>query len=74
MTKEYHRLDLIDAIDKMYGRDYAGKSGVLSAVLESVLLTVEVWEPGLFEDIMRNEMAVQEKVKQGMIKGELNDE
>ncbi len=69
MTKEYSRNDLRDAIDDMYGSNYAGKSGCLQAVLESVLITVEVWEPELFKRIMETEMAVQE-----MIKGEQNDE
>lgn len=66
MTKEYRRHELIEAIDEMYKNNYAAKSGVLSAVLESVLIAVEVWEPELFKRIMKNEMAVQE-----MIKGEL---
>lgn len=67
MTKEYNSKDLVDAIDEMYGNDYAGKSGCLQAVLQSVLITVEVREPELFKRIMETEMAVQE-----MIKGEQN--
>ena len=69
MTKEYSRNDLIDAIDDMYGSNYAGKSGCLQAVLQSILITVEVQEPELFKRIMDTEMAVQE-----LIKGEQNDE
>lgn len=68
MTKEYSRNDLIDAIDDMYGSNYAGKSGCLQAVLQSILITVEVQEPELFKRIMDTEMAVQE-----LIKGEQND-
>ncbi len=69
MTKEYSRNDLIDSIDDMYGSNYAGKSGCLQAVLESILITVEVQEPELFKRIMDTEMAVQE-----VIKGEQNDD
>ena len=69
MTKEYHRRDLIEAIDEMYGSNYAAKSGALSGVLKSVLITVDVWEPELFKRIMETEMAVQE-----IIKGEQNDD
>ncbi len=63
MTKEYSRNDLTDAIDEMYGSDYAGKSGCLKAVLQSILITVEVQEPELFKRIMDTEMAVQAWLK-----------
>lgn len=75
MTKEYNRNDLIDSIDDMYGSDYAGKSGGLSAVLESVLITVEVWDRELFKRIMELELHVQERVKEELRKrGEQNDD
>ena len=63
MTKEYHRSDLIEAIEERCGNDYAAEAGALLAVLESVLITVEVWEPELFKRIMETEMAVQEMIK-----------
>ena len=78
MTKEYNSKDLLDAIDKMYGSDYAGKSGCLQAVLQSILITVEVREPELFNKIMDTEMAVQGWLKAVHedvgIKGEQNDD
>lgn len=78
MTKEYNRNDLIDSIDDMYGSDYAGKSGCLQAVLQSILITVEVKEPELFKRIMDTEMAVQAWLKvvheDVGIKGEQNDD
>lgn len=74
MTKEYHRHELIEAIEETCRNNYAAKSGVLSAVLESVLITAEVWEPELFKRIMETEMAVQERVKEELRKrGEHND-
>ncbi len=63
MTKEYNSKDLVDAIDEMYGIDYALKSGYLQAVLQSILITVEVREPELFKRIMDTEMAVQETMQ-----------
>jgi|11BtaG_2_1085332.scaffolds.fasta_scaffold16139_6 hypothetical protein len=78
MTKEYNSKDLLGAIDKMYGSDYAGKSGCLQAVLQSILITVEVREPDLFNKIMDTEMAVQAGLKAAHedvgIKGEQNDD
>ena len=75
MTKEYHRHDLIDAIDEMCKNNYPAKSGVLSTVLDSVLITIEVWEPELFKRIMETEMTVLERVKEELRKkgGQNND-
>ena len=75
MTKEYHRHDLIDAIDEMCKNNYPAKSGVLSAVLLHVLITVEVWDRELFKRIMETEMGVQERVKEELRKkgGQNND-
>ena len=59
----YRSNDLIDLILNQYKDDHPRMSGALWAVLDSVLIQVEVEDPELFQKIMKFEMAVQERMK-----------
>jgi len=61
---KYHRNDLIRSIEDMNPNCHPSQAGSLKAALQSVLISVEVHDPALFQKIMEFEMRVSEKIKE----------
>lgn len=47
----------------MYPRDYPAQAGILKGTLSSILISLEVNNPDLFQEIMEFEMKVTKKMK-----------
>jgi len=60
---KYHRNDLIRSIEDMYPNCCPSQAGSLKSALTSVLISVEVHDPELFQEIMQFEMRCQERMK-----------
>ena len=56
MTTDYR--DILEAIERMHPNNYPERAGVLQGTLASVLISVKVRNPELFEHIVRGEMEV----------------
>ena len=56
MTVKYNHYDILDFIECMHFNDYPAQTGVLRATLTSVLISVKVRNPELFEHIVKNQM------------------
>ena len=54
MTTDYR--DITEAVERMFPNDYPAQTGVLKATLTSVLISVKVRDPELFEYIVESEM------------------
>jgi len=63
VTSKYHRDDLIRSIKEMNPNCHPSQTGMLKAVLSSVLISVETHDPKLFQEIMQFEMRCQERMK-----------
>jgi hypothetical protein len=61
--KTYHFDDLISSIEERLPFQYAAQAGALNAALISVLMTVEVRDPELFQEIMAFEMKCETFMK-----------
>ena len=48
--------DILETVERMFPNDYPAQTGVLRATLTSVLISVKVRDPELFEDIVENQM------------------
>ena len=60
---KYHRADLTRSAEEMYPDCYARQAGNLRAILNSILIHVEVHDPKMFQEIMQFEMRCQERMK-----------
>ncbi len=60
---KYCRNDLIRSIEDMNPNCYPSQAGNLKAALASVLISVEVHDPEMFQEIMQFEMRCQERMK-----------
>ena len=56
MTTDYR--DITETVERMFPKDYPAQTGVLKATLTSVLISVKVRDPELFEEILNNQMEV----------------
>ena len=54
MTTDYR--DILEAIERMHPNNYIAQTGTLRATLTSVLISVKVRNPELFEHIVGREM------------------
>lgn len=54
MTTDYR--DIAEAVERMFPYDYVAQTGTLRATLTSVLISVKVRNPELFEHIVGREM------------------
>ncbi len=60
---KYHWNDLIRSIEETNPNCHPSQAGMLKAALASVLISVEVHDPDLFQKIMQFEMRCQERMK-----------
>ena len=60
MTTDYR--DILETVERMFPYDYIAQTGTLRATLTSVLISVKVRNPELFEHIVGREMDVLKRL------------
>ena len=61
MTVDYR--DILEAVDRIYSNNYPAQTGALRAILTSVLVSVKVRDPDMFQEIVESEMQIQERME-----------
>ena len=57
-----HR-DILESVERMHPNDYPAKTGALRAILTSVLISVRVRDPEMYQEIVEFEMCIQDRMK-----------
>ena len=65
MTTDYR--DILETVERMFPNDYPAQTGVLRATLASVLISVKVRNPELFEYIVGGEMETLKRVAEDQV-------
>ena len=57
-----HR-DILESVERMHPNNYPAQAGALRAILTSVLISVRVRDPEMYQEIVEFEVRCEERMK-----------